>query len=112
MIGLPPDCNVTDRIGEVGLDIGAPGAEVEKHSKQQKRGARGPCLGRDAVGKATGTDVSGRGKPAKTSGSRCSKYGAAASIADAIVPAASWCPYLASPAAISELACGQTVPVW
>ena len=48
--------------------------------------------GREAVGNATGTDVSDRGKPAKTSGRRCSKYGAAARIAEAIVPAASWWP--------------------
>ena len=68
--------------------------------------------GRDAVGNATGTDVRAPGKPANTSGRRCSKYGAAARIAEAIAPAASRCPYRASPAAISELSCGQTVPVW
>src|SRR5581483_10399035 len=68
--------------------------------------------GRDAVGNATGTDVSGRGNPANTSGSRCSKYGAAARIEVAIAPAASWWPYRARPAAMSELSCGQTVPVW
>jgi hypothetical protein len=51
-------------------------------------------------------------KASEASSSRCSKYGAAASVAEAIVPAASWCPYLASPPTISELLCGQPVPVW
>ena len=71
------------------------------------------ACGREAVGKATGTEVIERGKPAKTSGRRCSKKGAAVEDrAPAIVAAASWCPYPVRPATISELSCGQTVPVW
>jgi hypothetical protein len=50
------------------------------------------ACGREAVGKATGTEVIERGNPAKTSGRRCSKKGAAPSTAAAIVPAAWWCP--------------------
>ncbi len=50
------------------------------------------ACGREAVGKATGTVVDAAAKPPKTSGSRCSKYGAALRIAPAIVVASSWYP--------------------
>ena len=101
-----------DRVREVSFDVGVPGAEAEQRGQQQKRGPRCPCLGTRGRWEGYGNGRDWAGKPAKTSGSRCSKYGAAARIAEAIVPAASWCPYLASPAAISEFSCGQTVPVW
>ncbi len=68
--------------------------------------------GRAAVGYAIGKGVSSRAYPAKTSGSDQSKWPAASISARATRRAASVYPWRASPQAVSDVSCGQTVPLW
>ena len=98
----------------------SPGAHARRDRARgrARRGGRAAAspqptpAGRVELGTAPGASGSLRSKPAKCSGSRYSKNGAASRCARTILLASARRPACARPSAISELSWGQTVPLW